>query len=117
MNNGNGNDVGKFTKCVKLISYIVTVVALIGGVIWGMETTYAHNEDVVKVSETITMNSRSIQSIRIENYIRRAYERIWMLEKQFGVGCQNCPAEYKHEHNQLKLDIDNLKRRLKKLES
>lgn len=117
MGNGNGNDISKFTKWIKLVSYIVTVVALIGGIIWGMEATYAHTEDMAKVSETITMNSRSIQSIRIENYIRRAYERIWMLEKQFGVGCSNCPIEYRQEHNKLKLDIETLKRRLKKLES
>jgi 5,10-methylenetetrahydrofolate reductase len=117
MANGNGNDISKFTKWIKLISYIVILVATIGGGYWWLTGNFVSANDFNKAETTITMNSRSIQSIRIENYIRRAYERIWMLEKQFGVGCANCPPEYRQEHNKLKLDIDNLKRRLKKLES
>lgn len=121
MNNGNGNDVSKWTKWIKLVVVLVTLFLSIGGVIWGMETRYAKVDDTTNTANSmlnaITMNSNQIEVMRIENQIRRAYERIWMLEKQFGIGCQNCSPEYRQEYDKLKLDIDNSKRRLKKLES
>jgi uncharacterized protein HemX len=46
MSNGNGNNVSKFTKWVKLVSYVVAVVVGIGGFMWAMETRYAKAEAV-----------------------------------------------------------------------
>jgi len=122
MGNGNGNnDVSRFTKWIKLISYIVAVVVGIGGVIWGankhMELTYAHAKDLTQVVETITMNSQEIQSMRLEQQLSRLYGRVWQLEKQYGFGCQSCPPEYRQEYNNLKLEIEHIKRRLRKLDS
>ena len=117
MSNGSGNDVSKCTKWIKLAVVLATLCLSIGGVMWSIETRYAKANDITIMSNAIAGNAKSIQAVRVENQIRRAYERIWMLEKQFGIGCQNCPIEYQQEHNKLKLDIESLKRRLKKLES
>jgi len=117
MGNGNDNDVSKWTKWIKLAAVLVGLLLAIGGVMWGVETRYAKADDITIMTQAIAGNAKSIEGMRVENQIRRTYERIWMLEKQYGVGCVNCPSEYKQEHNRLKLDIENLKRRLKKLES
>lgn len=46
MGNGNDNDISKWTKWVKLAVGILTVFTLVGGVVWGMTTTFAKKEYV-----------------------------------------------------------------------
>jgi len=102
---------------IKAISALVALCLSVGGVIWGMDTVYCKKAIVVENREMIAGNSKQIQIIRIERQINRNYERLWMLEKNYGIGCLNCPVEYKQEHNKIKLDLKTLERRLKELES
>ncbi len=70
MSNGNGNDVSKFTKWVKLISYIVTVVAVVGGVMWGMETRYAKAEAVKE--QLLLVQSQTVKTFQ---KVQQQFER------------------------------------------
>jgi len=102
---------------IKIISAIVALCLSIGGVIYGMDTIYCKKAIVVENREMIAGNSKQIQVIRIERQINRNYERIWMLDRDFGIDCAACSVGYLQEYNRLKLDIENLKRQLHKLES
>ena len=115
--NNNGNDAKKVGLWVKILSGIIGLVITIGVVALNVDTRYAKATDIVKNSQAIVMNQQDIQVIRLENQLSRVYDRIWQLEKQHGFSCQNCPPEYRQEYNKLKLDIDGIIRRIKKLES
>ena len=117
MTEENGNGVKKVSLWVKIVSGLIGLCMTIGAVVFSMETRYAKAGDIVTVSQAVIMTQQEIKIMRSENQLRRAWERVWMLEKQFGLLCINCPAEYKVEYNKLKLDIEEMKRRLKQLES
>lgn len=117
MGNGNGNDVSKFTKWVKLAAVLVGLLMAIGGVMWGVETRYAKADDITIMTQAIAGNAKGIQVIRLEKQVERIRDRIWALEDRFGLDCKECPTKYRREYDQRNLDIESIKRRIKKLES
>ena len=101
---------------IKTISAIIGILVVIIGVMWKAELRYAKAVEIEKTNQLICGNSREIQIIRLETQLRRVYDRIWMIEQNFGIGCASCPSEYLNEYNKLKLDVEDINRRLKQLD-
>lgn len=70
MSNGNGNDVSKWTKWIKLVVGILTVFTLVGGVVWGMTTTFA-KKDYVDAQFTLAQR----ETVKTFQQVQKQFER------------------------------------------
>jgi len=90
MSNGNGNDISKFTKWIKLFSYIVVVVATIGGIIWKADATFAKKEYVkerfaanqIEIVQTFQQVQKQFDSFRKQQNIQFYQRELRKLNDQ-----------------------------------
>lgn len=101
---------------LKVAGSLVALVITITGAIWGVETyltpRIAHNE----LRAEVRVVKNDVKVIKLRSYLRRMQERVWDLEREFGVDCKNCPGKYFKEYNQLQFDIDQIRREIQKIE-
>jgi len=70
MSNGNGNDVNRWTKWLKLAAYLLTVVAFVGSAVWKADSTYAKKE-YVKEQFEVAQN----QTVKTFEQVQKQFER------------------------------------------
>ena len=91
---------------LKVVGALLSICLAVGGVIFGMETRYSKAADTQQIQQTLSVH-------KLEHREQRLVERVWTLEKEYGFDANKWPDKYKSEYNEIKLELERVKREIK----